>query len=110
MRNELSRRKKPHRGIKREGTKVSLHFFRLLVGRFYHVVKNPFEFVQAGSGNNNVIATAVDVFGDAQKPSARIFLEREQKCFSLNLHFVAFECIFLNLWPRLAVGPPRPVG
>ena len=65
-------------------------------GSLHHFVHEFFEIGQAGGGDDDGVAASAHVFGDAQKPSARIFLQGEDEKLSFNLDFGAFERVFLN--------------
>lgn len=99
----------PERPFLNRSTRQRAQLFRLyrsFIGRFHHFVNDPLKLIKPGRRDDNVITPAIDVFRDAQEPPARIFLEGEQKCFALNLNFVAFKCIFLDLRARLTIRPP----
>jgi hypothetical protein len=76
------------------------------VRSLYHFLQKLFEIVQAGGRNDDVVASSADIFGDAQKSSTRIFLERKDEGFALDLHLSGFERIFVDRWFGLTVGPP----
>ena len=48
------------------------------------------KFFQAGGRNNHIVAAAIDIFGDAQKPAPGIFFQGEDKGFPLDLDFFRF--------------------
>ena len=70
------------------------HLGRGVHGGSGHVVENAFEIFQAGGGDDDGIAAASDVFGDAQETAARVFFEREQERLAFDLDFVAAESVF----------------
>ena len=81
---------------------------RILGGGLYHVVEDFLELFEARSRDDNVVASSVDVFGDAQEPSPRILFERKQKRLALNLNLVALQSVFLYRRSRLAIWRPPP--
>src|SRR5208282_2048417 len=68
---------------------------RNLIRRLHHFVEELFEILQSGGGHDDGVAPPADVLGDAQEPAARIFLEREDKGFALNLHLLGLERVFV---------------
>jgi len=82
---------------------------RVLGGCLDHLVEDFLELFKARGRDDNVVASPVDVFGDAQESSARILFERKQKRLALNLNLVALQSVFLyrRSW-LLAIGPPPP--
>lgn len=75
-------------------------FRRQFIGRRDHLVQQPFEIFQPGGGNNDRVAFAANFFGDTQKPSARILLERQVKRLPFNLNLLGFKRVLLNEWTR----------
>src|SRR5689334_2820974 len=72
---------------------------RLLVGRgrgfqggvirgLQHILEQPLKVIQACGRDNNGVAAPVDVFGNPEKTTPWIFLERKNECLPLNLHLV----------------------
>ena len=68
---------------------------RNFIRRLHHFFQQLFEIRQAGGGNDDGVAPSADILGDAQEPSARIFLEREDKGFALNLQLLGLERVFV---------------
>ena len=66
-----------------------------LCGGFHHFVEDFFEIFQTGSRNDDRIAASTDIFGDAEEAAAGIFLEREDKRFALDLHFVRLQRVLV---------------
>ena len=52
---------------------------RRLVRHLHHFIQYLAKFLQAGRGNDDGIAPSAHVLGDAQKTSARVFLQRQHK-------------------------------
>src|SRR5258708_22208691 len=69
---------------------------RSLGGDTYHVVQNFFEILQPRRGNDNCIAPAAHVLGNAQKPAARILFQGNDKGLALDLDFVRLERVFVH--------------
>ena len=70
--------------------------FRDLAGCLDHFVHELSKFFEPGGGNDDGIATAADVFGDAQETPARVFFQREDEGFALDLDFLRFERVLLD--------------
>src|SRR5208282_1205714 len=83
-----------------------LGLLRQLIRRLHHFVQKLFEILQAGGRDDDVVAATANVLGDAQEPSAWIFLERKDEGFAFNLHLPGFECVFVDRWFGLTVRPP----
>src|ERR1035438_1988594 len=56
-------------------------------GSLGHLIHDPSKIFQAGGRNDDVITAAIDIFGDAQKTTAGIFLQSEDKRLALDLDF-----------------------
>lgn len=61
---------------------------------FEHVVNYPFELDDPGGGQNDRVSAPADVFCDSKKPTARIFLEGENKDFAFHLNLRGFQGFF----------------
>src|ERR1700677_4708775 len=81
---------------------------RLFSRSLHHFVEDSLKLIQAGCRDDNIVTATVHIFRDAQKPPARIFLEREQECLPLDLNLVALNGVFLNLWPGLLTISSTP--
>ena len=71
-------------GFLRQLLRVVLHGY--FVRRFHHFFEELFEILQTGGRDDDGVAPTADVFGDAQEPAARIFLEREDEGLALDLN------------------------
>jgi hypothetical protein len=71
----------------RESTRLLRHLFR----SFHHFIQHFLKIFQAGGWDDDGVAPSAHVFGDAQKSSARIFLEGEDEGLALDLDFVGLE-------------------
>lgn len=58
---------------------------------FEHVVNYPLELDDPGGGQNDRVSAASDIFCDSKKPSARIFLESENKDLAFHLNLCGFQ-------------------
>ena len=65
-------------------------FVRSFAGRPDHVIEDSLELVEARGGNNDAVAVAADVLGDAQETAAGILLQAEEECLPLDLDGVRF--------------------
>lgn len=74
-----------------------LWFGRIFLGGFYHAFESGLEVLQTCRGHDDCIAAAIDVFGDSEETSARIFLQGEHKGLSFDLNFFRLES-FLGDW------------
>ena len=81
-------------------------FLRHFVRCFHHFFEELFEILQTGGRDDDGVASSADVFGDAQEPAARIFLEREDERLALNLNLPGFQRVLLNRWFGLAIRRP----
>lgn len=75
------------------GLIVDRHFGRGLAGGADHFVNDAAKIFQAGGGNDDGVTAAIDVFGDAKKAAAGIFLQGEKESFSFDLYFVTAQGI-----------------
>ena len=55
------------------------------------ILKNAADFIQAGGGNDDGIATAIGVFRDAKKSTTRILAQVENKRLSLDGDIFTFQ-------------------
>src|SRR5687768_3939346 len=73
---------------------IAGHFGRGVGGGAGHFVEDALEIFQAGGRDDDGVAAAIDVFGDAQETAARIFLQSENESFAFDLDFVAAQGVF----------------
>lgn len=62
-----------------------------LIRERHYRIKDFFEIIQSSRRNDNAVASATDVLGNSQEATSRIFLERQDECLPLDLHFFSFE-------------------
>ena len=69
-------------------------------GSMHHVIQKLFEILQAGCGNDDGVAPPADVFSDAEKATAWILFEREDKRLPFDLNFIRLQSVLLDwrLW------------
>ena len=73
-------------------------------GSFHHFFEQLAKILQTRGRNDDGVAPAANVFGDAQKTAAWIFLERENKRLALNLDCVRLERVLVGRRFGCAVG------
>jgi hypothetical protein len=74
-----------------------------------HLIEEIAEVLEARSRNDNGVATTADIFSDAEKSAAGVFLQRQDERFALNLNFFGLKRVL----DYLGLGHPlvmRMVG
>jgi hypothetical protein len=81
-------------GIRRAGKRLRRRGWG--AGVFHHVAQHLAKVIEAGRRDDDAVAAATHLLGDAQEAAARIFLERELEQLALDLHPLGADYGFVD--------------